>query len=90
MFDSCFRVKIETSMYFMQGRFVFTRQSLRAVRVLFSPLLSGWVDTYLGGQPVGRAAGKVCPGCISETVMYRKFILGRHIGYGVKVSNIMV
>ena len=30
----------------------------------------------MGGQTVG----KVCPGCISETVRCRKLILGRHIG----------
>ena len=27
-----------------------------------------------------RAVGKVCPGCISETVRCRKLILGRDIG----------
>ena len=33
--------------------------------------------------PDGRAVGRrenVCPGCISETVMCRKLILGRDIG----------
>ena len=29
-----------------------------------------------------RGAGKVCPGCISETVRCRKLILGRDIGGG--------
>ena len=50
---------------------VFTPQPLRAVGVLFSPMVSG------------RAGGrreKVCPGCISETVRCRKLILGRDIG----------
>ena len=46
---------------------VFTPQPLRAVRVLFSPMVSGWAS--------GRAAG-----CISETIMCRKLILGRDIG----------
>ena len=39
--------------------------------------VSGWVG--------GRAFGQreiVCPGCISETVRYRKFILGRDVGWG--------
>ena len=49
---------------------VFTPQPLRAVRVLFSPMVSGWAD---GGK-------KVCPVCISETVRCRKLILGRDIG----------
>ena len=31
----------------------------------------------------GRAAEKVCPGCISETVRCRKLILGRDIGSDV-------
>ena len=52
---------------------VFTPQSLRAVGVLFSPMVSGWA----GGQ-----REIVCPGCISETVRCRKFILGRDIGWG--------
>ena len=51
---------------------IFTPQPLRAVGVLFSPMVSGWAG--------GRAAGKVCPGCISETVRCRKLILGRDIG----------
>ena len=38
---------------------------LRAVRVLFSPMVYGWAG--------GRAAGKVCPACISGTVRCRKF-----------------
>ena len=33
--------------------------------------------SFLAG---GRATGKVCPGCISETIRCRKFILGRDIG----------
>ena len=58
---------------------VFTPQPLRAVGVLFSPMVSGWA----GGRPGGWAGGRreiVCPGCISETVRCRKLILGRDIG----------
>ena len=44
---------------------------LRAVGVLFSPMVSGWA---------GRRQEKVCPGCISETVRCRKLILCRDIG----------
>ena len=50
---------------------IFTPQPLRAVGVLFSPMVSGWA----GGQ-----REIVCPGCISETVRCRKLILGRDIG----------
>ena len=39
----------------------------------------GFVFTH-GVRMGGRAAGKVCPGCISETVRCRKLILGRDIG----------
>ena len=46
---------------------------LRAVGILFSPMVSG----LAGGQ-----RKKVCPGCISETVRCRKLILGRDIGLG--------
>ena len=51
----------------------FTPQPLKAVGVLFSPMVSGWT----GGRE------KVCPGCISETVRCRKLMLGRDIGKGV-------
>ena len=53
---------------------LFTPQPLRADGVLFSPMVSGWV---------GGRREIVCPGCISETVRCRKFILGRDIGWGV-------
>ena len=53
---------------------VFTPQPLRAVGVLFSPMVSGWVSSRWE---------EVCPGCISETVRCRKLILGRDIGYEV-------
>ena len=46
-------------------------QSLRAVGVLFSPMVSGWA---------GGWREEVCPACISETVRCRKLILGRDIG----------
>ena len=54
---------------------VFTPQPLRAVGVLFSPMVSGWA-----GWRVGRQQEEVCPACISETIMCRKLILGRDIG----------
>ena len=54
---------------------IFTPQPLRAVGVLFSPMVSGWA----GGRAGGRWE-KVCLGCISETVRCRKLILGRDIG----------
>ena len=50
---------------------VFTLQPIRAVGVLFSPIVSGWA---------GWQREKVCPGCISETVRCRKLILGKDIG----------
>ena len=49
---------------------------LRAVGVLFSPMVSGWV----GGRAVGGRQEKNCPACISETVRCRNLILGRDIG----------
>ena len=52
-------------------KMLFTPQPLRAVGVLFSPMVSGWV---------GGRWEEVCPGCISETVRCRKLILGRDIG----------
>ena len=54
--------------------YIFTPLPLRAVRVLFSPMVSGWAV---------RRREIVCSGCISETVRCRKFILGRDIGWGV-------
>ena len=50
---------------------IFTPQPLRAVWVLFSPLVSGWA---------GGWREKVFPGSISETIRCRKLILGRDIG----------
>ena len=44
----------------------FTPQPLSAVRVLFSPMASGWANGL--GE-------KICLGCMSETVRCRKFIL---------------
>ena len=49
---------------------VFTPQPLRAVGVLFSPMVSGWV---------GGRREIVCPGYISATIRCRKLILGRDI-----------
>ena len=54
---------------------LFTPQPLRAVGVLFSPMVSGLVGGRTGGL-----REKVCPGCISETVRCRKLILGRDFG----------
>ena len=51
-----------------------TPQPLRAVGVLFSPMVSGWAC---------ERREKVCPGCISETVKCRKLIFGRDISWGV-------
>ena len=51
---------------------IFTSQPLRAVGVLISPMVSGWV----GIQSVGGRRKKVFPGCFSETVKCRKLILG--------------
>ena len=53
------------------GQSFFTPQPLRAVGVLFSPMVFGWA---------GGRREIVCPGCISETVRCRKLILGRDIG----------
>ena len=58
---------------------LFTPQPLRAVGVLFSPMVSGWAGVLAGGR-IGGWREKVCPGCISETVRCRKLILGRDIG----------
>ena len=49
----------------------FYPQPLRAVGVLFSPMVSGWASGW---------REKVCSGCISETVRCRKLILGTDIG----------
>ena len=57
---------------------IFTPQPLRAVGVLFSPMVSGWA---------GGRREIVCPGCFSETVRCRKFILGRDIGWGCRCAT---
>ena len=46
--------------------------------VLFSPSVLGWV---------GGRREKFFPGCISETVRYRKLILGREIGGGCRCAT---
>ena len=51
-----------------------TSQPLRAVGVLFSPMVSEWVGGRTGG---GK---KVCLSCMSETIRCRKLMLGREIG----------
>ena len=50
---------------------LFTPQPLRAVGVLFSPMVTGWA---------GGRREEVCPACIWETVRCRKLMLGRDIG----------
>ena len=52
--------------------------SLRALRVLFSPLVFGLVGGWVGGQ-----RQKVCLRYMSETVRCRKLIFGRDIGWGL-------
>ena len=49
--------------------------------VLFSPMVSGWAVSLAAGW-VGGWREIVSPGCISETVRCRKFLLGRDIGWG--------
>ena len=39
------------------------------------------------GGPAGGRREIVCPGCISETVRCRKFILGRDIGWGCRCAT---
>ena len=55
-----------TLLFCLLAPLVFTPQPLRAVRVLFSPMVYGWV---------GRRWEKVCPACISETLRCRKMLL---------------
>ena len=59
---------------------LFTAQPLRPVGVVFTHgvRMGGWAGGLTGGRQE-----KVCPGCISETVRCRKFILGRDIGQDV-------
>ena len=40
----------------------------------------------MGGVGGGGRQGKVCLGCISETIRCRKLILGRDIAWGVGVQ----
>ena len=47
--------------------------------ILFEIVLSGIVFTH-GVRMGRRVAGKVYPGCMSETVRCRKLILDRDIG----------
>ena len=56
---------------FLLPEFCFYPTALRAVGVLFSPMVSGWA---------GGRREEVCPACISEAVRCRKLILGRDIG----------
>ena len=47
----------------------FTPQLLKAIQVLFSPMVSGWA---------GRQCEQFCRGCMKETLSYRK--LGTLVG----------
>ena len=67
----------------LQGQTI-TPKLKRAYNSLITPQPSGYC--FHPWCPDGRAGGQreiVCPGCISETVRCRKFILGRDIGWGV-------
>ena len=78
-----YKVKYHKILYFLNFKCLlslsslafFTPQPIRAVGVLFSPMVSGWAGGRLGGR-----REIVCMGCISETLRCRKFILGRDIG----------
>ena len=70
-FINIYRLHCSTLFFDRISIFVVTPQPLRAVGVLFSPMVSGWA---------GGWREKVCPGCISDTVRCRKLILGRDIG----------
>ena len=52
-------------------------QPLKAVRLLFSPMVSEWVVGQLCG-----CCEKIYPGCISETIRCRMLIVGMDIGWG--------
>ena len=71
IYKSAFKSVLDNAVISMQYKILFTPQPLRAVGVLFSPMVSGWA---------GGRQEKVCPGCIPETVRCRKLILGRDIG----------
>ena len=47
-------------------------------------------NEVLFGVKMGGRWGKVCLACISETVRCNKVMLGRDIGLGVEVCNVMV
>ena len=63
-----------------QARHIYasTTQPVTAVRVLFSPMVSRWSS---------RQRKKVCLDCISQTIMCRKLILGRDIGWGCRCAR---
>ena len=74
----CYPVSIHMSQLLSTGRPIssFYPTALKGCWGLFSPMVFGWA----GGCPSGRAAGKGCPGCISETERCTKLVLGRDIG----------
>ena len=45
-------------------------------------MMSRWAGIQAGGR-----WEKVCPGCISETIRYRKLILGGDIGRGCRCAK---
>ena len=59
---------------------------LRHVRVLFSPMVSGWASHLA----IVTFTFKIVSGNISETVRYRKLTLGRDIGWKDVGVNVMV
>ena len=55
VFDSgVILVSIQLCISKLKSSLIFTPQPLRAVGVLFSPMVSGWA----GGRPVGRVGGR--------------------------------
>ena len=53
--------------------------------VLLLFIVSGWEGSWVFEHAFRKTLGS-----ISEIVEYRKFILGRGIGYGAQVCNAMV
>ena len=73
-----FLTSLSNTVQVLSRQVVFTPLPVRAVGVLFSPTMSGWA---------GVRRKKIYPGCVSETVRYRKLILGRDIGWGFRSAT---
>ena len=71
------KIDIDESKRIFIKSYIVTPQALRAVGVLFSPMVSGWVS---------RRLENVCLGRISETVRCRKLICGWNIGWGCRCA----